>query len=136
MEQLAPIELIDEIASRSREVLELGAGDGAWARELRQNGVDVVALDPVTQADGVQAGSHEDVRDYPGRSILMVWPPDGTQVAAWCAGAQGAPFIFAVGHEIRFDRAPPPTHDLECEIAMSPGTKGDNLMSIYALRGV
>jgi hypothetical protein len=67
-------------------VLEAGAGTGYWAALLRERGADVVATDP---AAGGPNPYHEGplwtevwpltgvaaVRAYPGRTLLLCWPP-------------------------------------------------------------
>jgi hypothetical protein len=73
-----------ELLATYSPLLEVGAGTGYWASELRQAGADVVAtdLDPspankyqftkfweVERLDGVAA-----VEKYPDRTLLTVWP--------------------------------------------------------------
>jgi hypothetical protein len=77
-------EIVDILAQLG-PLLELGAGSGYWAWELRRAGIDIIATDlepteqnefkfvkfwvPVEQIDAVSA-----VKKYPNRSLLMVWP--------------------------------------------------------------
>jgi len=66
-------------------VVEIGAGGGYWAMLLRGHGVDVVAFDPDPvggptgwhdgrQWSEVLEGDHHRVKDYPDRTLLLVWP--------------------------------------------------------------
>jgi len=76
----------DAIASWSPNgVVEIGAGGGYWAMLLRGHGIDVVAFDPDPvggptgwhsgrQWSEVLEGDHHRVKDYPDRTLLLVWP--------------------------------------------------------------
>jgi hypothetical protein len=72
-------------------VVEIGAGGGYWAMLLRGHGVDVVAFDPDPvggptgwhdghQWSEVLQGDHHRIKDYPDRTLLLVWPSYG---GAW-----------------------------------------------------
>lgn len=120
-------EALAAILARDTQLLELGAGSGFWARALRTCGADVVALDPAPRGSGVAPGSHLDATDHPGRSLLICWPPDGTQVETWITAAH--PFLFLVGAHARFFYAAsqPP----EQVIKLPWGRKGSNELRIY-----
>jgi hypothetical protein len=84
-------EAVDAIAARSPDgVVEVGAGTGAWARVLTAAGVPVAAFDvaPAPSAENqwfagspawhpVVRGDHRIAADHPGRTLLVVWPPQG-----------------------------------------------------------
>lgn len=91
-------------------LVEVGAGTGYWAYELRKAGVDVIATDPGTGEYGAagpdwhgkfcaleRIGSVAAVRKYPDRNLLTVWPD---YKGAWCDRALGAfraRFVLYVG---------------------------------------
>ena len=87
-------------------IVEVGAGSGYWAYELRQAGVEVVATDPGTgryhglkhwvpwlpieRLTGVQA-----VQQYPDHTLLIVWPDYGQRwVSATLRAYRGAPVLY------------------------------------------
>ena len=76
-------ELIAHLATYSRNILEVGAGTGLWARLLKDYGCDVIATDGEPVETRPQSGSFtevealdgaEAVARYPGRDLLCVWP--------------------------------------------------------------
>jgi hypothetical protein len=86
-------------------LLEIGAGSGYWAYELRNYGIDVIATDSQHEAFGwfrsenvkqgrwdktyveiEQLTSVEAVRKYPNRNLLVVWP---SYRESWAADALG-----------------------------------------------
>jgi hypothetical protein len=94
----AAVELIRPYAP----LLELGAGSGYWAYELKRAGIDVVATDPRTNGFGWfdEGGTQKKgrwkseftqieklngldaIRKYPNRNLLIVWPSYGDSWAA------------------------------------------------------
>lgn len=65
-----------------RGVVEIGAGSGYWAWQLRQLGIDVDAVDNDSwgipwqvQWSPVRAGGPEQAALHPDRALLLVWPP-------------------------------------------------------------
>ena len=123
-------EALAAILARDTRILELGAGSGFWARALRARGADVVALDPAPRGPGVIAGSHHDAASYPGRSLLICWPPDAADVNAWVKAEHL--YLFLVGSHMRFFCTPsaPPELDLK----LPAGRKsGPNNLKIYRL---
>jgi len=79
---------------RDATVVELGAGRGYWAWQLRQAGVKVQAYDPGTPGEDNEyfktAGrfshvfrrDHTAIDDYPDAVLMMVWPGYGAEWAA------------------------------------------------------
>lgn len=75
-------------------ILEVGAGTGYWAHELRKAGADVVATDVApgkhygfecTYPDVIPVSAAEAIRTHgQGRTLLMVWP---CYKARWSAKA-------------------------------------------------
>ena len=96
-------EALGAIAEASpRGVVEIGAGTGYWASELRDRGVNVAAYDiaPVHLdlhngyhhlGDGgnalpwfdVQAGGAEAAAAHPERTLLLCWPPKESEPGAF-----------------------------------------------------
>lgn len=71
-------------------LLEIGAGKGYWAWELRKAGVDMVATDAMGLGRYWKSGHWQEpwttiepldakaaLRKYPGRTLLSVWPDRG-----------------------------------------------------------
>jgi len=70
-------------------IVELGAGTGYWAYQLRQMGVDVVAYDVAPPGGGVENSHHrgascwtevlegrrESLTKHPDRTLFVCWPP-------------------------------------------------------------
>src|SRR5262249_51172948 len=89
-------------------IVEVGAGSGYWAYELRQAGVEVVATDPGTgryhgltrwvpwlpiqRLSGVQA-----VRQYPDHTLLIVWPDYGQRWVSKTLRAYRGETVLYVG---------------------------------------
>ncbi|WP_180219529.1 hypothetical protein [Streptomyces sp. UH6] len=72
--------------TKGRELLEVGAGAGYWARQLRLAGVDILPTDVHRAGANGYAGGFrysdvqvttavEAVRRHPTRTLMMVWPP-------------------------------------------------------------
>lgn len=79
-----------ERLSRFGPLLEIGAGKGYWAWELRKAGVDIIATDPTGIGRYWKSGHWREpwttiepldartaLRKYPGRTLLSVWPDRG-----------------------------------------------------------
>ena len=79
-------EALEFIAGYSRSIVEVGAGTGFWAYQLRRVGVDVVATDKVGQGESayhhtvgahspiVQLEASEAIAAHPDRDVLAIWP--------------------------------------------------------------
>ena len=72
-----------DVLKRFSPIIEVGSGKGYWASELKGAGVDVVATDPGIHkrpawkkpfTDIVPMNGEAAVAQYPGRTLLMVWP--------------------------------------------------------------
>ncbi|EGD81808.1 hypothetical protein PTSG_02521 [Salpingoeca rosetta] len=93
---------LNTIASFS-PLIEIGAGQGHWAKALRKLGVDVMAFDndsteqpgtaPVSQ---VRPGDHTKIGWYPRRTLLLVYPPE-TDMALQCAQEFRGNYLIYVG---------------------------------------
>ena len=110
-------EALGAIAEASpRGVVEIGAGTGYWAYELRDRGVSVEAYDiaPVHLdlhngyhhlGDGgnalpwfdVQAGGAEAAAAHSERTLLLCWPPGGDSMAEECLDAYKGDTVVYVG---------------------------------------
>ena len=84
-------------------ILEVGAGNGYWARLLKLAGADVLAFDDRSwnmkdyggQWSDVVEGSLELVRRHSHRSLFLCWPPFGEPLARWAlVRYQGGTVIF------------------------------------------
>lgn len=65
-------------------LVELGAGTGYWAWIVRQCGVDIVAYDIAAIAKTwveVVTGDETCLDQYPGRTLLLCWPPTDSPLA-------------------------------------------------------
>lgn len=100
-------------------IIEIGAGNGYWAWLLREEGVDIVALDhlPPDRAPNfffnykdiktewkpratwtpVGDGGPRSILQYPGRTLLLCWPPYQTKMAASCLAHYRGEYIIYVG---------------------------------------
>ncbi|MFI8370085.1 hypothetical protein [Streptomyces sp. NPDC085466] len=87
-------------------LLEVGAGTGYWAARLRQAGADIVATDAhgvehngfaggFQHAQTVVCSAVDAVRRYPGRTLMILWPPKDDPMAAQALRAyQGDSFLY------------------------------------------
>jgi hypothetical protein len=81
-------------------LVELGAGTGYWAWELRQGGVDIVAYDgevPPTTWTEVLAGDVSSLGRHPDRTLLLCWPPADTLLAGHALLCYRGRRLFYVG---------------------------------------
>lgn len=79
-------EALEFIAGYSRKLVEVGAGTGFWASQLRRVGVDVIATDKAGPGDTayrhtvgahgtvVQMEAAEAIAAHPDRDVLAIWP--------------------------------------------------------------
>ena len=99
-------------------LLEIGAGLGYWAYELRQAGIDVAATDPYqkenwpenavwTQAERLTAARA--MARYPGRNLLMCWPDQYDPWAAQALRAFRGEHTACTSGSPRADAPAPPT---------------------------
>ena len=132
MEQrvLAPCsaEAVALIKQHSSGLVEIGAGEGVWARTLREAGVPVEAFDINPRGEGVTHGDHLAAAKYDG-DLLAVWPPDGTSVAHWIA-AKPWPRLILCGCRARWDWDGN-GYRLAESLQIESGWKGRNLLNVY-----
>lgn len=82
------------------KIVECGAGKGTWTRVLGDIGVDIVAIDPIpSRGDNVEYGTHEDLWKYPDRLLLVIWPPDETNLNEWVKYFTGTNVAICGGQE-------------------------------------
>lgn len=69
-------------------VVEIAAGSGYWAYQLRQIGVDVIAVDNGEWADKwhqqwslVVEGDPSAAEQHPDRALMLIWPPYDSPMA-------------------------------------------------------
>eukprot|EP00039_Didymoeca_costata_P009916 m.132416 g.132416 ORF g.132416 m.132416 type:complete len:313 (+) comp14647_c0_seq3:34-972(+) len=73
---------MNELCSRGL-LIEIGAGNGRWAEELRNRGCDILAFDKepanapgfVSKSSVVQQGDHTVLSRYPDRTLFICYPP-------------------------------------------------------------
>jgi hypothetical protein len=100
-----------EVVGKYAPILEVGAGSGYWAYELRKLGVDVIATEP-KPGEYKAMGRHiwdkqwtevetlaakEAVVKYPDRNLLVVWPSLGDPWAYECLRRFKAKFVLYIG---------------------------------------
>lgn len=77
-------EALDLIASLG-PLLEVGAGNGYWARLLRWRGADVLAVDneprQIAYSDVTYGDAAAFAAQHPKRTLLLIWPPLGDPMA-------------------------------------------------------
>lgn len=122
------IDLIVRLGSGT--VVEIGAGDGRWARALRLAGLAVHAYDTQPSGDGVSRGDHTDAAAHSGL-MLAIWPPDGPMVAEWVSAASW-PVVALCGDHMRFDVSDAlDSYDEVERISLPPGLKGGSQLVVY-----
>ena len=116
------------IKRHSNAVVEIGAGEGVWARTLREAGVPVEAFDINPRGEGVTQGDHLTAAEHEG-DLLAVWPPDGKEMARWIA-AKPWPRLILCGCPARWDWNGS-GYRLTESIELISGWKGRNLLNVY-----
>jgi hypothetical protein len=77
-------EAIGVIGRHTSRVVEIGAGSGYWAWLMRQAGIDVAAFDtnlPRHAWSKVERGDERAVSEHATGSLLLCWPPWGSDMA-------------------------------------------------------
>ena len=77
--------VLKEIAKHS-PIVEIGAGTGYWANQLKRHGVDIVAFDSQVEKKGprwfkVKRGDTTAVNSHQDRTLFLCWPPYKTSMA-------------------------------------------------------
>ena len=99
------------LSGASSSLIEVGAGHGQWAKELRRRGATVLAFDngaaiPTFGAASADFGSRvlhggpEKIAGHPGKTLLLVFPPPESSMAAECVrhyAASDPDFLLYVG---------------------------------------
>eukprot|EP00667_Euglena_gracilis_P014475 EG_transcript_15007 len=83
-------------------LIEIGAGRGLWARELRKRGVDILAFDDMSNVPmpeygfltPVLKGDQEEVRRYPDRTLFLCYPPPGGMARDCLFQYRGQRFLY------------------------------------------
>jgi hypothetical protein len=81
----SPKAIQDIVAASEGYILEIGSGNGYWARQLSDAGADVIATDPYAPEDtfypveSLKAAAAASM--FKGRTLLLVWPPYAMSVA-------------------------------------------------------
>lgn len=98
-------EILQAIKDLAIPVVELGSGNGYWLRALHDVGVDAIGYDPVPRGDEVLVGDHRDAAKHPDRALLIVWPPDETDVSEWVEQYSGRYVILCSDGNLFFRKA-------------------------------
>lgn len=103
--------VIREIAKLS-PIIEVGAGTGYWAKQLREAGADVLAFDPnppsplcsanpyhknTSSWTEVQRAEEDIVCQYPDRTLFLCWPPYDDPMAARCLSLYEGQTLVYIG---------------------------------------
>lgn len=117
-----------ELIARHSPIVEVGAGDGTWARALRDVGAEVRAFDINPRGAGVERGDHLTAAQHDG-ALLMIWPPDGTVAQAWI-DAKPWPRIILIGNlpRLRLDFS---GYAGSMPIRLPSGRKGSNALCVW-----
>ncbi|WP_054812815.1 hypothetical protein [Nocardia arizonensis] len=87
-----------------RGVIEVGAGAGYWAWQLRQIGVDVVAVDDKSrrceyQWTEVRFGNGADACEHADRALVLIGPPRGSHTAQTALDFYDGDLLIFAGDE-------------------------------------
>jgi len=89
--------------SKYSPIIEIGAGRGHWQSELEKLGVDIIAFDNgesphpfkhLKNVGRVERGNESSLKKFPGRTLLLVYPPKGDMAARCLEHYQGNFFIY------------------------------------------
>jgi hypothetical protein len=108
-------------------MVEVGGGDGAWARAL---GIPSYDIDP--KAESVILGNHQDAAATAASALLMVWPPDGTAAQAWVE-AKDWRYVVFIGSPLRVTLNLSRYALIE-RLRLPAGRKGGNTILVYERR--
>ena len=83
-------------------LLEIGAGRGQWARELRKRNVDILAFDDMSNVPlpeqrfvtKVLRGDHSEVPRHPDRTLFLCYPPPGAMARQCLQLYQGRTLLY------------------------------------------
>lgn len=89
-----------------RGVVEIGAGSGYWAWQLRQLGTEVVAVDNGDWStewkkrwSPVGDGNTRVAREHPEKALMLIWPPYGSPMAATALDSYAGDLVFYAGED-------------------------------------
>jgi len=112
-------------------VCEVGAGRGHWVKEMRNAGVDCVGFDIARKNRYVRKGDHLRAAESHARTMLMVWPPDGTETQDWIRAWPGE-YVAIVGNLDRIDLGDMLNDWTKVDtIRMKAGPKGLNTLHVW-----
>lgn len=87
-----------------RGVVEIGAGNGYWAYQLRQIGVDMLAVDNGEWSDKwqqrwslVEEGGPDVAGKHPDRALMLIWPPYDTSMAKTALDSYAGDLLIYAG---------------------------------------
>lgn len=105
-----PTEEALECITEFGPILEVGAGNGYWAYLLQNMGVDVVAVDRHpprpesknvyghnTRYTHVRKGNSRAPLKYPGRTLMLCWPPYATPLAYDALRSYSGEYLIYIG---------------------------------------
>lgn len=94
------------IVANFSPLIEIGAGKGYWANELRQMGVDILCYDKHVDAElnwtTVEKGGPKKLRDAKaqGRTLFLCYPDDSQSLGMKCLSEFSGEYIIHVGELI------------------------------------
>ena len=91
---LPTLTMLEKLTVADGKVVECGAGSGLWLYIMREFGIDAIGFDPKPCGPLVKKGSHLNLGAYSDRLLLIVWPPDGTDIQEWINIHGGRWFAF------------------------------------------
>ncbi len=129
---LAPVtpDAVEAIQRHADTVIEVGAGDGAWASALRAAGLRVRAYDIQPDGAGVARGDHIDAADEEG-ALLMVWPPDGYTARTWLQARERDTVVIVGDLNRMFFGDDLEAFDLVEVVGIPPGRKGASQLHVF-----
>ncbi len=97
-----------EALKKYAPILEVGAGSGYWAYELKKAGIDIVATDThswkfadkwkaMSWIDVEKLNAIDSISKYPGRALLFVWPSYDEQWAEQALNVYEGNTVIYVG---------------------------------------
>lgn len=81
-------------------LVDVGAGNGWWAKRLTELGADVIAIEPnnpAHQCFPLVKADHRAIVNYGDRTLLMVWPTRHSEWATECAFLYQGDTVVYVG---------------------------------------
>jgi hypothetical protein len=92
--------VIQDTLLRLGPLVDVGAGNGWWAKTLTDAGADVVVVEPGVARHPcfpTVRADHRAIRDHPDRALVLMWPTKGDGWAADCVRRYQGHTVVYVG---------------------------------------